>query len=206
MFDVDIDKTSVVHLAYDSSETIENKRSDDQRPFLLYVGWREWYKNFKPFLQSISRSKPIMNDFDIVAFGGGEFTVEELKLIRKLGYRDGQVKQISGRDDLLAKYYSEAKAFVFPSLYEGFGIPPLEAMSYNCPVISSDASCMPEVIGDAAEYFDPSNLDDMFKTVEKTVYSDPRINELVLLGKQQIKKYSWQKCTDETLSVYQSII
>ena len=91
-------------------------------------------------------------------------------------------------------------------MYEGFGLPPLEAMSYNCPVISSDASCMPEVIGDAAEYFDPSNLDAMFKIVEKTVYSDSRINELVLLGKQQIKKYSWQKCTDKTLSVYQSII
>lgn len=206
LFDVDIDKTSVVHLAYDSSETIENNRSDDKRPFLLYVGWREWYKNFKPFLKSISRSKSIMNDFDIIAFGGGVFSFEELKLMRKLGFRDGQVKQISGGDDLLAKYYSKARAFVFPSLYEGFGLPPLEAMSYNCPVISSNASCMPEVIGDAAEYFDPNNLDEMLESVEKTVYSDSRINELVLLGKQQIEKYSWQKCASETLSIYKSII
>ena len=193
-------------MAYDSSETFENKRSDDQRPFLLYVGWREWYKNFKPFLKSISRSKSIMNDFDIIAFGGGVFTLDELKLMRKLGFRDGQVKQISGSDDLLAKYYSNARAFVFPSLYEGFGLPPLEAMSYNCPVISSNASCMPEVIGDAAEYFDPNSLDEMLESVEKTVFSDSRINELVQLGKQQIEKYSWQKCASETLSIYQSIL
>jgi len=209
LFDVGIDKTSVVHLGYERSETIEtieNNKPDDQRPFLLYVGWREWYKNFKPFLKSISGSKSIMNDFDIVAFGGGEFTLEEVKLMTELGFRNGQVRQISGSDKLLAKYYSQARAFIFPSLYEGFGLPPLEAMSYNCPVISSNASCMPEVIGDAAEYFDPNSLDEMLKSVEKTVYSDSRINELVLLGKQQIEKYSWQKCASETLSIYQSII
>jgi len=206
LFGIEKEKTSVVHLAYDNSTIIDNKRLDNQRPFLLYVGWREWYKNFKPFLKSISRSKSIMNDFDIIAFGGGEFTVEELKLMTELGFRNGQVRQISGSDKLLAKYYSQARAFIFPSLYEGFGLPPLEAMSYNCPVISSNASCMPEVIGDAAEYFDPSSLDEILESVEKTVYSDSRINELVSLGKQQIKKYSWQKCASETLSVYQSII
>jgi glycosyltransferase involved in cell wall biosynthesis len=65
---------------------------------------------------------------------------------------------------------------------------------------------MPEVIGEAAEYFDPNSLDEMLESVEKTVYSDSRINELVLLGKQQIEKYSWQKCASETLSIYQSII
>ena len=91
-------------------------------------------------------------------------------------------------------------------MYEGFGLPPLEAMSYNCPVISSNASCMPEVIGDAAEYFDPNSLDEMLESVEKTVFSDSRINELVQLGKQQIEKYSWQKCASETLSIYQSIL
>ena len=206
LFGIEKEKTSVVHLAYDNSTIIDNKRLDNQRPFLLYVGWREWYKNFKPFLKSISRSKSIMNDFDIIAFGGGEFTVEELRLMAELGFREGQIKQISGSDEVLAKYYSQARAFIFPSLYEGFGLPPLEAMSYNCPVISSNASCMPEVIGDAAEYFNPNSLDEILESVEKTVYSDSRINELVLLGKQQIEKYSWQKCASETLSVYQSII
>ena len=205
LFGIEKEKTSVVHLAYDNSVIVDDEL-DNERPFLLYVGWREWYKNFKPFLKSISRSKSIMNDFDIIAFGGGEFTVEELKLMTELGFRNGQVRQISGSDKLLAKYYSQARAFIFPSLYEGFGLPPLEAMSYNCPVISSNASCMPEVVGDAAEYFDPNSLDEMLESVEKTVYSDSRINELVSLGKQQIKKYSWQKCASETLSVYQSII
>jgi glycosyltransferase involved in cell wall biosynthesis len=205
LFGIEEEKTSVVHLAYDNSVIVDDEL-DNERPFLLYVGWREWYKNFKPFLKSISRSKSIMNDFDIIAFGGGEFTVEELKLMTELGFRNGQVRQISGSDKLLAKYYSQARAFIFPSLYEGFGLPPLEAMSYNCPVISSNASCMPEVIGDAAEYFNPNSLDEILESVEKTVYSDSRISELVLLGKQQIEKYSWQKCASETLSVYQSII
>ena len=208
LFNIEESKISITYLAFERSQLSDktNNFIINKRPFLLYVGWREWYKNFKPFLKSISRSKSIMNDFDIIAFGGGEFSVEELKLMTELGFRNRQVRQISGSDKLLAKYYSQARAFIFPSLYEGFGLPPLEAMSYNCPVISSNASCMPEVVGDAAEYFDPNSLDEMLESVEKTVYSDSRINELVLLGKQQIEKYSWQKCASETLSIYQSII
>ena len=79
-----------------------------------------------------------------------------MALILSLGYVSGQVKQVGGDDTLLGEYYTTAKGFVYPSLYEGFGISPLEAMVHRCPVISSNTSSMPEVIGIAAEPFDPT--------------------------------------------------
>ena len=94
-----------------------------------------------------------MNEFDIVAFGGGNFTTKELSIIHHLGLNESQVKQVGGDDSVLVSLYKKASAFVYPSLYEGFGIPPLEAMTYKCPVVSSNISSIPEVIGNAGEYF-----------------------------------------------------
>ena len=103
---------------------------------------------------------------------------------------------------MLGKLYDSARAFVYPSVYEGFGIPPLEAMAHSCPVISSNTSSMPEVIGGAAEYFDPLDIDDMKYAIEKVVYSESRIEILKALGERRLMSFSWDKCSQETLGVY----
>jgi glycosyltransferase involved in cell wall biosynthesis len=202
-------KLSVVHLGFDqfvAREGLLTPHTLSGKPYLLYVGQRAGYKNFAGFLKSAAASKRLISDFDIIAFGGGKFSSIELRLIRSLGFAADQVRHKSGNDGLLGNLYSSARAFVYPSIYEGFGIPPLEAMAHRCPVISSNTSSMPEVIGAAGEYFNPVDTDEMSHAIEAVVYSDSRIDELRELGERQLKAFSWNKCTQETLNVYRSLI
>ena len=144
--------------------------------------------------------------FDIISFGGGMLTSDEQATIRSLGFKNGQVKQIGGDDSVLASLYKDAIAFVHPSLYEGFGIPPLEAMAFECPVISSNSSSMPEVIGHAGEYFDPKEPESIKVAIENVVFSQSRIRDLKAKGLERIQVFSWQKCAKETLAIYKDMV
>ncbi|MEH6544554.1 MAG: glycosyltransferase family 1 protein [Porticoccaceae bacterium] len=208
LFGVEEDKISVVHLGANLSFSRypSEQESDVQSPFLLYVGERGTYKNFNSVLRAIVKSKRLRNDFNLIAFGGGYFKDDELSLIASLGFKDNQVRQVAGGDDVLASLYHRASAFVYPSLYEGFGLPPLEAMACLCPVISSNTSSMPEVIGEAGEYFNPMDIDTMTIAIEKVVYSSIRTEELRALGRNRVKLFSWEKCAEETLEVYKKIM
>ncbi len=97
-------------------------------------------------------------------------------------------------------------SFVYPSLYEGFGLPPLEAMSQVCPVISSNTSSMPEIIGNAGELFPPMDSDAMGKAIEAVVYSDSRRQAVISNGYERVKEFSWQKCSDQTLAIYSGLL
>jgi glycosyltransferase involved in cell wall biosynthesis len=201
-------KITVIHHGFDKFEdkgavpvTISNSH-----PFLLYVGDRQQgYKNFIGFLKAVATSKRLLKDFEIVAFGSKKFSSTELAFIRSLGFIDNQVKQVSGDDNLLGHYYRTAQAFVYPSLYEGFGIPPLEAMAHQCPVISANGSSMPEVIGNAAEFFTPTSIDDMRRAIEAVAYSESLKDDLRKKGLARLPHFSWEKCSHETLAVYQSL-
>lgn len=206
LFGVSSEKISVVHLGFDffNSLTIDNDRPivHHGKPYLLYVGSRFQYKNFERFIGSIASSKRLMQDFNIILFGGGLLTQLELEYLNKLGFSEGQVSQVDGGDSILANYYRGAEAFVYPSLYEGFGIPPLEAMACMCPVIASNSSSMPEVIGDAGEFFNPYDQDDMTNAIERVVYSDERKESLKKSGIKRLSYFSWDKCARETLEIY----
>ena len=91
---------------------------------------------------------------------------------------------------------------MYPSLYEGFGLPTLEAMSNECPVICSNTSSLPEVCGNAAEYFDPNITESMATSIEKVLNSPSLRKELVNRGLQRIKNFSWQRCAEQTADVY----
>jgi glycosyltransferase involved in cell wall biosynthesis len=197
---------SVIHLGFELHKLDCNQYIITDKPYLLYIGWREWYKNFGSFLKCYSTSKRLMKDFNIVAFGGGNFSNIEKQLFKSLGIQEGQVIQVSGDDDKLANYYCNATAFVFPSLYEGFGLPPLEAMAHDCPVISSNTSSMPEVIGDAAEYFDPKSEEQTVHAIENVVYSETRKKELIMKGRKRHKRFSWAKCSNETHEIYKQFL
>lgn len=207
LFGTPEDKVSVVHLGFDHFVCPEAARDTNApflgRPYLLYVGNRAGYKNFSNFLKSVASSVHLKTDFDIIAFGGSPFSALEQRLISGLGFRHDQVRQLGGNDTVLGELYDQARAFVYPSLYEGFGLPPLEAMAHRCPVVSSNTSSMPEVIGGAGEFFHPSEIEDMARAIESVVYSDERIEELVTMGLDRLNHFSWQKCADQTLSIYQ---
>lgn len=209
LFDVSERKVSVIHHGFDlfiEESEYSPQTTIAKRPYLLYVGQRGGYKNFKGFLCAVARSPRLLADFEVVAFGGGKFSTAECDFSEALGFLAHRVRHIAGDDSLLGSYYREASALVYPSLYEGFGLPPLEAMSCRCPVVSSNTSSMPEIIGDAAEYFDPNDPQDICRAIEMVVYSDSRALTLKEAGKKRLSNYSWERCSQETLEAYQSIL
>lgn len=174
-------------------------------PYILYVGHRERYKNFDLLLNAYSQSRRINSEFNLVCFGGGPFKPEELEKIHKLGLTD-RVMCYSGSDELLANFYKYATVFVYPSLYEGFGIPPLEAMHYGCPVIVSNTSSIPEVVGQAGLYFNPTSYEDLTFKLEKVLDDKELRDDLVKLGHEREKLFNWERCVKETKSFYRAVL
>lgn len=209
LFNVAEQKVSVVYLGTEqnikSVITDTDAKRNFRKPFLLYVGLRGGYKNFEKFLQSIASSSELQSSFDVIAFGGGKFTVDEQVFIEKLGFKEKQIRQMSGTDQELNHLYQNAAAFVYPSKYEGFGLPPLEAMAAHCPVVSSNASSMPEVIGDAAEFFDPNQIDSIRVAIEQVVFSESKKQELVKKGVERVKQFTWAQCAEKTLDIYRTV-
>lgn len=205
---VDERKTSVVHLGFGltPSSRVEPPVMPIATPYLLYVGARSGYKNFSGLLCAYAQSSLLRAEFSLVCLGGGTFSRTELALIDSLGIRRERVQQVSGDDELLAAMYRHAAALIYPSLYEGFGIPPLEAMSFDCPVVCSNTSSMPEVVGDAAALFNPQDPGQMRETIEHLVTTPSLVRELVRLGRERLKLFSWDKCARETLEAYRHVL
>ena len=203
------EKTSVIYLGFDLMNTagarVEELVLPTRGTFLLYVGNRGGYKNFLRLLEAYGTSPQLKMGYELICFGGGAFHADELEAMRTLGLDSGQVSQLGGDDQLLAKLYEHASAFVFPSLYEGFGIPPLEAMSHDCPVVCSNTSSIPEVVGDAGEYFDPADIESMRAAIERVVTSDSHRNLLIAKGRERLKHFSWDRCAIETLDIYRKL-
>ena len=203
------DKISVIYhgfgLINDVVPNVGETALSSDEPFLLYVGNRGRYKNFSGLLQAYATSIELQKCCRLVCFGGESFSPSELEAMEKLGLNGGSVVQIGGSDQVLATLYNSAVALVYPSLYEGFGIPPLEAMSFDCPVVCSKKSSIPEVVGDAGEYFDPNDIENMRDAIERTVESSSRRNLLIAKGRQRLKMFSWDRCARETADVYRNL-
>ena len=171
----------------------------------MFVGNRNGYKNFVFFIQSISPLLLNENDLNVVCIGGGQFSEQEKSLFKSLGIFD-QLKFVSFSEERLQWLYENALSFVFPSLYEGFGMPILEAFSNNCPVAVSNCSCFPEIAGDAALYFEPDNRDSILEVVSSLVY-DSSIREFIKVnGTKRVEQFSWKKAAVETVNVYKEVL
>ena len=196
------DKIKVIYLANSLLKRVEDK-AFFKNPYLLYVGSRNKYKNFRNLLIAFSRSI-YKNDFFLVCFGGGKLNKEELNLSKELNLLD-RVIQYDGNDLLLSNLYYYAELFIYPSKYEGFGIPPLEAMHYGTPVLVSDVSSIPEVVGKAGIYFDINNIDDLTNKIDLILSDENLRNELSEKGFLQGEKFSWDKCAKETMLFYKTL-
>ena len=208
IYSVSSENISVVYPGISQSNEVTVKETCDNqvRPFLFYVGSRAGYKNFSSFITAVAGSAALIEKYDIVCFGGGAFSHAELEKIRALGFSAGQVKQVSGSDEMLIRLYANATAFIYPSIYEGFGIPPLEAMREGCPVVCSCTSSLPEVVGDAAEMFDPYSTSDIRKSIERVLDSEDLRRVLIARGKERARQFSTAKCAQDTLSVYRVVL
>jgi len=173
-------------------------------PYLLYVGSRTGYKNFELALEAYAGSPRLRKDFVLVCFGGRPFTHDERVSIRSKGL-EGRVLIDSGSDEKLASLYRHAEVFLYPSLYEGFGLPILEAMHYGCPVICGNTSSMPEVAGEAGAYFDTKSAESFMTRIEGLAYDSTERRKYVELGIEQERRFSWDRCARQTAETYRSI-
>ena len=175
------------------------------RPYLLFVGQRGGYKNFAGLLEAYASSPVLRAGFELLAVGGGAFSAVESAAIAAHGLGD-HVRQAAATDAALQSYYAGAAAFIYPSLYEGFGIPPLEAMAAGTPVVAVDAGSVPEVCGDAVAYAPPGDIGALRSAIEGVVGSPSRTDELVAAGRARLAHFSWARCAAETATIYRSLL
>lgn len=172
--------------------------------YILYVGGRSGlYKNFKRFVHAL---RQVSGAFDkLVLFGGGPLTGEERTLLAAVGLFD-RVVQVDGSDMMLARAYSGASLFVYPSLEEGFGLPILEAMAQDCPVAASGGGALQEVGGDAAMYFDPGDETSIARSLEKALSNPDWRAMAAQRGRQRVQAFSWTTTASLTADAYRSIV
>jgi glycosyltransferase involved in cell wall biosynthesis len=206
LYDIPEEKISCIHLGIDRpSHNLHLIPFENIRPYILYVGSRIGYKNFMGMISGIATSNKLLNEFDVIAIGGGKFSPEELSQIHSLGFGENQVRQLDADIGELGAYYSRAAIFVYPSIYEGFGLPPLEAMSYGCPVVASNAGSIPEVLKGAATFFDPLDFGQIAHAIENVIFSHDVSADLCRQGFMCANSYTWESCARKTLAVYESV-
>jgi len=206
-FGINENKIEVIYLANSININKNNYNISIELPekYILYVGSRRGYKNFELFIEAISLLINDNNKLNIVCAGGGKFNDKEIEKLKNLKIKD-KVFYYSGSDSVLAYLYRNAIAFVFPSLYEGFGIPVLESFACKCPVIVSNTSSFPEVAGDAAIYFNPTDKISILNSIQKVIYDDELRDQLVYKGSQRVKEFTWEKTANKTKKMYEGIL
>lgn len=173
--------------------------------YILYVGMRTGYKNF---LFSVKALKPVFDKDDSLKLycTGKAFTAEEAAFIADCGLSDKVLCTGYLSDDALASLYHNAAVFIYPSRFEGFGIPILEAFEYGCPAAVADATCFPEVGGDAVEYFDPDSAESLMASVCKILEDETYADSLRLKGKMRVSGFTWEKTAARTLETYKKVL
>lgn len=206
---------SKVDVIYEASEQEYNANMDPQKaemikkkygirkPYLMYVGvWRN-HKNILGLLSAFAKILERGLDYQLVIVGKPDpHYPEVMQKMDELKIRNSVVLPGFVPEEELPVFFQACDLFVFPSFYEGFGLPPLEAMASGCPVASSNTSCMPEILGDAAEYFDPYNTEDMARAIESVVRNRVRSQELRAKGLEHAKRFSWKTMAQQTLAAY----
>ena len=199
-------KVEIVHLAssLDPSQAAPRPEWLPSR-YVLFVGNRWGYKNFEPFARSMSAVMREDADVHLVCGGGGPLTEAENRLLKEVGI-DNRTIQIKFDDPLLTCLYRNAEAFVFPSLYEGFGIPILEAFSCGCPLVCGNTSSFPEVVGDAGVMFDPRDEAAMAEAISNVLADAEMRQRMADRGLARAREFSWDKTAKRTLEVYEGML
>lgn len=208
----DPENVVTTYLGIKSQKTINNKQNMDELEkkfgidgkYILFVGTLQPRKNVEKLVEAFSKIKDKKIKLVVVGKKGWLWegivgAPERYKVTERVKFLD-----FVGDEDL-PSLYKNATCFVLPSLYEGFGLPVLEAMQQGCPVLISNVSSLPEVGGDAAVYFDPENTDDIAKKIDQVLSDEKLRQEMIEKGYNQIKKFSWEKTARKTLEVLQEL-
>jgi len=205
-YNIDPKKIEVIYHATSFDKLIPDVSLNLPKKYILFVGNRGYYKNFSFFLNSISSLFDEEKDLYLICAGGGVFSEEELHLLNDLKIKMKVLHYPIVDDSTLSQLYRKAILFVFPSLYEGFGIPVLEAFSCGCAVAASNCSSLPEVGGEAVNYFDPKDSDSIQNVVAEIVHNNSLQDSLRIRGYQRLKLFSWEKTAMKTKNVYNNML
>jgi glycosyltransferase involved in cell wall biosynthesis len=202
-------------LEQDGADSAEERRRIMERyqiqyPFLLYAGNIRRHKNIPRLVEAFAvvreqlASHPVYHDLRLVIIGD---TISQFPAVRQTVIRSRveQMVRFLGFVPLetLRCFYQSAAAFVFPSRYEGFGLPPLEAMACGTPVVASNVSSLPEVVGDAAVLVNPENVFDIVRGIRDVLLDEPLRAELIRKGREQASRFSWSRTARQVLEIYQ---
>jgi len=209
---IDRDRIKIIYLGNPFESINEKMKINNylnplivEKSYLLFVGTRSGYKNFIFFIESVVELLRKYGELHIYCAGWGPFTRYEKKILQKLNVID-KVHYVQTNNYRMKYLYHNARAFVFPSLYEGFGLPILEAFSCGCPAILSNRSSLPEVGGDAAVYFDPQDSASIADAVEHLLSDDNLRTQLIRKGYERLKLFSWDNTAKTTKNVYNNVL
>ncbi|MFZ1301775.1 MAG: glycosyltransferase family 1 protein [Candidatus Microsaccharimonas sp.] len=201
-----IGKTTLIYESSDVSQVAPKKYEVPFKKYILYVGQQSDYKNIKRLGDAHQILLAKYPDLGLVLVGKKNASA----LMNEAYFNERKYQNIHYTDFVpdsqLSWLYTHAQAYIFPSLMEGFGLPGLEAMGYGTPVVSSNATCLPEVYGPAAHYFNPTDTSDIAEAIDQVLSDDKIRTRLSKAGYKQIKKYSWKKMAQETHAVYKQVL
>ncbi|MBE8723931.1 glycosyltransferase family 4 protein [Flavobacterium hungaricum] len=201
---IDASKIDVIY--HGTSITVEeDKNINLPSNYILYIGSRAQYKNFDFLLQAVKELLKENPDLYLVCAGGGEFSKQEKEHLKSLAL-ENQIIQKDFEENQLGQFYKKAKCFVFPSLYEGFGIPVLESMACGCPVVLGNHSSFPEVAENAGVYFKIDDNQDLKNKIESLLKNDILREEFAQKGLEQVKKFTWENASKQCLDVYKKAV
>ena len=199
------DKVRVIYLSQSIDTNDVNTLGVLPEKYVLFIGKRGLYKQFDTLLKAMLPIFEQDNDIKILCAGGGKLSATEQQQLNDLKLQD-RIVQYNFNDNELFSIYQKAALFVFPSEYEGFGIPALESMVCGCPVILSNTSSLPEIAEDAALYFEPNDVNGLTIAIKEILYNASVRESLIAKGYKQAKKFSWKKMTEEYLETAREIL
>lgn len=204
-FNINPEKIEVIHHGISADFVADSKMPRlVNEPYILFVGMRHAFKNFENFIKAFARIADKYEDIKVVCTRE-PFTVKEWELFKSLRI-ENRVKNIRASEKTLATLYRDALFFVFPSTYEGFGMPILEAMINKCPVVCANTSCFPEIAQNAAIYFDPYDIDSIASAMDILLNDSELRKNYCLLGLEHAKRFSWKETASKHIEVYKSLL
>jgi glycosyltransferase involved in cell wall biosynthesis len=210
---INSDKINVIYEACDDFCNFSSQKKEEIlekygiiKPYILYVGNAYPHKNLEELVLAFSQIRKEITNLRLVLVGKEDYFYNRLKKIIQIEKIEKVIFSGFVPDKDLDTVYREAELYVFPSLYEGFGLPPLEAMAKGVPVISSNHPCMKEILCSSAAYFNAKDRNEIAEKIRNLISNTEEKKNLREKGYQQIKKYSWSKMAEETLKTYKEII
>lgn len=206
LYDVSENKVHVIYHGFpEKTQPVAGDKRVVENPYFLYVGRRDGYKNWQQTIRDFAEFHGNHPEVMMICTGAA-FSKQEMQLLRELRL-DNVIQAIFASNEQMANLYTNAVAFIFPSLYEGFGMPILESFAYGCPTLLNNKSCFPEIGGDAAIYFDSeygkSELPQKMEEIFSMTLAERE--DIKVKGYQRLERFSWKKSSSDLFNVYRQL-